>query len=398
MRQWKKKRIRVICLILVLIVVTALPGSGFRVHAESTLLAPSISAPSAILIEASTGEMIYGQNFTERRSPASITKIMTLLLTFEYLDSGKAKLDDVVAVSEHAASMGGSQVFLAEGETQTLETMIKCIVVASGNDASVAVAEHIAGSEEAFVEMMNEKALELGMTDTHFVDCCGLSDSDEHYTCARDVAIMARELTRKHPDIFTYSQIWTEDIVHETRQGSSIFTLNSTNKLLKQYPYATGLKTGSTSKAMFCLAATATKNDVDLIAVIMGASDNKTRVSEAKELLTYGFLVCRLYVDENAEDLPEVMVEGGVEEAVGVKYAGEFRYLDVKGNDLDGIKKEMVIPAKVDAPVEAGAQAGEMKYFLGETELGSVPILFESTVEKAHFVDYLKKVMGSFLI
>ena len=398
MRHLEKMRARIICLVLVFVMVTALPGPGSRVYAESTIPAPSISAPSAILIEASTGEMVYGQNFTERRSPASITKIMTLLITFEYLDSGKAKLDDVVTVSTHAASMGGSQVFLAEGETQTLETMIKCIVVASGNDASVAVAEHLAGSEDAFVGIMNQRVLELGMTDTHFVDCCGLSDSDDHYTCARDVAIMARELTTKHPDIFKYSQIWTEDIVHETRQGSSIFTLNSTNKLLKQYPYTTGLKTGSTSKAMFCLAATATKDNVDLIAVIMGAADNKTRVSEAKELLTYGFHVCRLYIDENMEDLPEVFVDGGVEDAVGLKYAGEFRYLDVKGNDLEEIEKELVIPESVAAPVEEGAQAGEVKYRLGDTEIGSVPLLFENSVEKAHFGDYLKKVIGEFLI
>ena len=223
---------------------------GISVSAEPA----AIEAPSAVLLESSTGKVIFEQNARERRSPASITKIMTLLLTFEALDQGKIKLEDPVTVSAYASSMGGSQVFLAENEVQTLETMIKCIAVASGNDASVAVAEYIAGSEEAFVDQMNQKAAELGMVDTHFEDCCGLTDSDGHYTTAMDVAIMSRELTVKYPQVFEYTGIWMEDITHETRQGSSTFTLNSTNKLLKQYQWATGLKTGSTSKAKFCLS------------------------------------------------------------------------------------------------------------------------------------------------
>ena len=254
----------------------------------------AISSPSVILIESSTGEVIYEQSSTERRSPASITKIMTLLLTFEAIDSGRISLTDQVITSEHASSMGGSQVYLAQGETQTLDTMIKCIAISSGNDASVAVAEHIAGSEEAFVALMNEKAAELGMVDTHFEDCCGLSDSDNHYTSAKDVAIMSRELTVKYPDIFRYTTIWMEDITHETRQGTSTFTLSSTNKLLKQYQWTTGLKTGSTSKAKYCFSATASKDGIDLIAVVMGAPDYKTRFGDAQALLTYGFSVCNL--------------------------------------------------------------------------------------------------------
>ena len=204
----------------------------------------AVSSPSVILIESSTGEVIYEQNAAERRSPASITKIMTLLLTFEAIESGKVSLTDQVTTSEYASSMGGSQVYLAAGEVQTLDTMIKCIAVSSGNDASVAVAEHIAGSEAAFVDLMNQRAQELGMADTHFEDCCGLSDSDNHYTSAKDVAVMSRELTVRHPDIFHYTTIWMEDITHETSQGTSNFTLSSTNKLLKQYQWTTGLKTG----------------------------------------------------------------------------------------------------------------------------------------------------------
>jgi D-alanyl-D-alanine carboxypeptidase (penicillin-binding protein 5/6) len=233
----------------------------------------SVSAPSAILIEASTGQVIFEQNAGERRSPASITKIMTLLLTFEELGKGKISLGDTVSTSEYASSMGGSQVFLAANEVQTLDTMIKCIAVASANDASVAVAEYIAGSEDAFVTMMNRKAEDLGMANTHFEDCCGLSDSDNHYTSAKDVAIMSRELINHYPQVYNYAQIWMEDITHETSQGTAPFTLSNTNKLLKQYQWATGLKTGSTKNALFCLSATARRDDIDLIAVIMGAPD-----------------------------------------------------------------------------------------------------------------------------
>lgn len=358
----------------------------------------AVTAPSVILIESSTGQVIYEVNASERRSPASITKIMTLLLTFEALDAGKVKLTDDVIVSEYASSMGGSQVYLAEGEVQSLDTMIKCITVSSGNDASVAVAEHIAGSEQAFVDLMNERASELGMADTHFEDCCGLTDSDNHYTTAKDVAIMSRELTVKHPQIYNYTTIWMEDITHETRQGNSKFTLNSTNKLLKQYRYTTGLKTGSTSKAKYCISATASKDGIDLIAVVMGAPDYKTRFGDAQTLLTYGFGVCSLYLDENREALPKLTVERGVMEEAALKYEGEFRYLDLKGSNLSAVEKVVELPEKVVAPVQEGAQAGKARYMLDGAEIGSVPILYAETVEKAGYTDYLKKVFGFFLL
>lgn len=358
----------------------------------------TVASPSVVLMESSTGQVIYEQNSTERRSPASITKIMTLLLTFEALDSGKVSLTDQVTTSEYASSMGGSQVYLAAGEVQTLDTMIKCIAVSSGNDASVAVAEHIAGSEEAFVALMNERAAELGMSDTHFEDCCGLTDSDNHYTTARDVAIMSRELTVKHPDIFNYTTIWMEDITHETRQGSSKFTLNSTNKLLKQYQWTTGLKTGSTSKAKYCFSATASKDGIDLIAVVMGAPDYKTRFGDAQTLLTYGFSVCDVYVDENKEELPKMTVDGGVEELAAVRYEGEFRYLDVAGSDLTEVQKVLDLPETVKAPVEEGSEAGRARYLLNGAEIGSVPIVFAESVEKAAYIDYLIKIFDFFLI
>lgn len=358
----------------------------------------TVSSPSVILIESSTGEVIYEVNSTERRSPASITKIMTLLLTFEAVEQGKVSLTDQVSVSEHASSMGGSQVYLAAGEVQTLDTMIKCIAVSSGNDASVAVAEHIAGSEEAFVALMNERAAALGMVDTHFEDCCGLSDSDNHYTSAKDVAIMSRELTTRYPDIFNYTTIWMEDITHETRQGTSTFTLNSTNKLLKQYQWTTGLKTGSTSKAKYCFAATASKDGIDLIAVVMGAPDYKTRFGDAQALLTYGFNVCNIYIDENQDALAPLPVEGGTAEEAAIEYQGEFRYLDIAGNDLSAVEKVMELPETVQAPVEKGAEAGRARYFLNGTEIGSVPLVYAEDVEKARYTDYLRKVVEGFFL
>lgn len=358
----------------------------------------TVSSPSVILIESSTGQVIYELNSTERRSPASITKIMTLLLIFEALDAGKVSLTDEVTTSEYASSMGGSQVYLAAGEVQTLDTMIKCIAVSSGNDASVAVAEYLAGSEEAFVELMNERAAELGMADTHFEDCCGLTDSDGHYTSAKDVSIMSRELTTKHPDIFNYTTIWMEDIIHETRQGTARFTLNSTNKLLKQYQWTTGLKTGSTSKAKYCFSATASKDGIDLIAVVMGAPDYKARFQDAQTLLTYGFSVCDIYVDENKDALPPIAVEGGVSDQVAVEYQGEFRYLDIKGSDLSSVEKVLELPEKVQAPIAEGSEAGRAKYLLNGSEIGSVPIVFAESMEKAVYLDYLRKIFSLFLL
>lgn len=357
-----------------------------------------ITSPSAVLMEASTGEIIFEQNGDERRSPASITKIMTLLLTFEHLDAGKISLEDDVITSEYASSMGGSQVFLAQGETQSLKTMIKCITVASGNDASVAVAEHIAGSEAAFVDMMNERATQLGMENTHFEDCCGLSDSDNHYTSAKDVAIMSRELIVNHPEVYEYTQIWMEDITHVTKQGSSLFTLSSTNKLLKQYAYTTGLKTGSTSKAKFCLSATAHKDDMDMIAVIMGAEEGKVRFSEAQTLLTYGFSICDVYTDLNQEPLQQMTIEGGLKDMVSLQYAGEFRYLDTKGNNLDYVKRSVELPEMVEAPVKQGDIAGRVTYTLDGVTIGTVDILYAETIEKAGYSDYLYRIFQYFLL
>ncbi len=307
----------------------------------------NVSAPSALLMEASTGTVIYEKDADIPLKPASITKIMTLLLTFEALEKGQIHLEDQVTTSAYAKSMGGSQVFLDEGEVQSVDTLIKCIAVASGNDAAVAMAEYVAGSEEAFVQMMNEKAAALNMTATHFEDCCGLTDSDTHITSARDVAIMSRELITRYPQVYDYTKIWMEDITHNTARGSTPFTLSSTNKLLKQYPYTTGLKTGSTSSAKYCLSATANKDGIDLIAVIMAAPDYKVRFDDAAKLLQYGFSVSRIYQDMNQDDLEMAQVTGGVEEEIGLMYESQFSYLDVTGKDLNQVTKEKIGRAHV---------------------------------------------------
>lgn len=268
----------------------------------------NISAPSAILMEASTGAIVYEKNSHESRHPASVTKIMTLLLIFDALSSKQISFDDTVTVSEHAASMGGSQVFLEPGETQTIDTMIKCISVASANDACVAMAEHIAGSESEFVRMMNERAKGLGMNDTTFINCCGL-DADGHMTSANDIALMSRELITKYPKIHDYCTIWMENITHTTAKGSSEFGLTNTNKLIKHYQYATGLKTGFTNTAMYCISATAKKDGMELIAVIMGAPDIKSRSADATSLLNYGFGKCRIYCDNHEDKLVYCIID-----------------------------------------------------------------------------------------
>ena len=307
-------------------------------------------------------------------------------------------MDEEICVSERAASMGGSQVFLEEGEVQTLDTLLKCIAIASGNDASVAVAEFIAGSENEFVNMMNEKAQELGMTNTHFLDCCGLSSDENHHTTARDVAIMSRELITKYPQVYEYTQIWMEDITHVTRKGSSTFTLSSTNKLLKQYEWTTGLKTGSTDAAKYCFSATANKDGIDLIAVIMGAPDFRVRFSEAQSLLEYGFSRARIYTDIPTESLEPIAVRGGKEITVAIAPQGEFRYLDTEGLDFSLIEKVYEFEEELMAPIVEGQEAGVLHYMVQGEEIGNVPLVTLVAVEKAGYLDYLQRLFEKLLL
>ena len=357
-----------------------------------------VQAPSALLMEASTGTVIYEKDSDTRRSPASITKIMTLILIFDALENGTLKMDDLVTTSAYAKSMGGSQVFLEEGETQDVETMIKCIVIASGNDASVAMAEHIGGSEQEFVRQMNERAAGLGMENTHFVDCCGLTESTDHYTTVRDIAIMSRELITKYPKILEYSSIWMENITHETKKGTSEFGLTNTNKLVRQYEYATGLKTGSTGEAKFCVSATGKKDDVELIAVVMAADTSKERFADAVKMMNYGFGKCQVYSDEKPMKTKYAVVKNGVEENIEVERGEKFTYLDVKGKDMKKIKKIEKINKKILAPVRKGDVVGSIVYTLDGNEIGRSDIIAKRGVQKAGFSDYLIKVSAKFLI
>ena len=366
---------------------TTTPGTE-----QTSDTAVEVTAPSAILMEMTTGTVLYEKDADTARPPASVTKVMTMLLIFDALAEGKIQLEDEVTTSEYASSMGGSQVFLETGEKQTVETLLKCISVASANDACVAMAEYISGNEEEFVRQMNLRAEGLGMKHTHFVNCNGL-DAEGHETSARDIALMSRELLLKYPEIHNYCTIWMENITHTTSKGSSEFGLTNTNKLIRQYEYATGLKTGSTGKAKFCVSATAEKNDVSLIAVIMGAEDSKARFKDAVTLLNYGFGKCQMYTDENMPSLDPISVTGGIQESISLEYEKKFTYLDTTGANLNAVTSRLQIPDKVNAPVKKGDTVGQRIYYLDEKEIGSVNLLAEETVKKAGFFDYLRKAL-----
>ncbi len=356
----------------------------------------SISAPSALLMEAESGTVIYEKNSHEILRPASITKIMTLLLIFDALDAGQLTLQETVTVSEYAASMGGSQVFLEPGETQTVDTMIKCISVASANDACVAMAEHIAGSETEFVRRMNERAKGLGMNDTTFVNCCGL-EADSHMTSAHDIALMSRELITRYPQIHDYCTIWMENITHTTAKGTSEFGLTNTNKLIRHYQYATGLKTGYTSLAKYCISATAQKDGMNLIAVIMAAPDAKSRNADAVTLLNYGFGQCQLYQDANKDPLPPLKLQKGMEDYAKLAYESPFSYLTTDGSAAGEIEKKIYLPEAAEAPVKKGAVAGKAVYLLNGKEIGSVNICYTADIAAATYKDYFRRVLDFFL-
>jgi D-alanyl-D-alanine carboxypeptidase (penicillin-binding protein 5/6) len=389
-----KKMLAIVCVLCMIVSIIAYPNLGMAAETEEGIDF-GLTARGAILMEASTGTVLYENNADEALSPASITKIMTLLLIFEALEDGKIQLDDPVTTSAYAKSMGGSQVFLEEGEVQTVETLIKCIVVASGNDASVAMAEYIAGSETAFVQKMNEKAKELGMSQTYFEDCCGLTDSPTHVTSARDVAVMSRELITRYPQVLDYSSIWMENITHVTAQGTSEFGLSSTNKLLKQFDGCNGLKTGSTSLAKYCVSATATRNGVTLIAVIMAAENYKVRFSEAASLLSYGFANCSLYTDEDPGELPILPVENGVQDTVTLEYGAPFSYLSMSGENFAAITKDWIYQEQLTAPIQAGDVLGRVEYSLDGKKLGEREILAAEDIAEAGYKDYIRKTWGT---
>jgi len=333
-----------------------------------------LNAKSAILMEEATGNILYESNPDERLPIASVTKVMTMLLIMEAVDSGKISLDDMVTVSENAMSYGGSTMFLETGEQLTVNDMLKGIAVASANDGCVAMAEHLAGSESAFVDMMNEKAKKLGMENTHFMNTNGL-DEDDHYSSARDVAIMSRELM-KHETIFNYTSIWMD-----TLRGGK-FQLANTNKLIRFYDGANGLKTGSTSKALCCLSAAAKRNDMQLIAVVLGAPTSAERFASAKSLLDYGFANYAVNTQITAGDeVQKIAVEKGVDKEVGV-VAGDSCSTLVKKGQEDNITKEIKIDETITAPIEAGQKIGTMTISRDGEVIADIDLNASSAVEK----------------
>ena len=344
------------------------------VPARAATAGPAVDAGAAVLMEKETGTVLYEQSAHDKLEPASVTKVMTLLLVMEAIDSGSLSTDDVVTVSAYAASMGGSQVYLKEGEQMTVHDLLKAVAVASGNDASVALAEHLAGSEDAFVERMNQRAAELGMKDTCFVNCTGLPAAG-HLTSAYDIALMSRELILNHPSIREYTTIWMDSL----RNGQ--FQLANTNKLIRFYEGATGLKTGSTDSAGFCLSATAERDGMELIAVVLHCSSSDARSAAASSLLNYGFANYTLMDVYPSQALPPVDVLLGERETVQPILSTSSRILAEKSM-VNQVTTQLELCQDVEAPVEAGQKLGEMTVWVGDQQLQAIPIVADSAVER----------------
>ena len=348
-----------------------------------------VDALAAVLMDAESGTILYSKNGQEALPPASVTKVMTLLLLMEAIDEGRLSLSDTVRVSEYAASMGGSQVYLEPNEEMSVEDLLKSVVVSSANDAAVALAEKIAGSEDAFVALMNSRASELGMKNSCFENVTGLDDDTKrHLLSAEDIAIMSRELL-KHEKILDYTTIWMDTI----RNGA--FGLSNTNRLIRFYSGATGLKTGSTSKAKFCISATAKRDGMHLIAVIMGAPGRDARNEAAKKLLDWGFANYAVYKNP-AGTVGDVPVVGGLDTSCKAEY-GDFSVLLKKGEERN-VVYEVVLPEILSAPVRAGDSIGQILYRIGDRVIASADIIASETIEKMRFGDVLAEMIKSFLL
>lgn len=385
---------RILSLLLALVLLCggtlALSAKEAPTPEQSEGVGNSLNLPcaSAVLMDADTGKILYAQNPDQALPPASVTKIMTLLLVMEAVDSGRISLSDMVSVSAHAAAMGGSQVYLKEGEEMSVEEMLKCVVIASANDCAVALAEFVAGSEEAFVAAMNARAAELGMANTHFENTNGLDDSvTNHVTSARDIAIMSRALIA-HPKILEYSGIWMDTI----RGGS--FGLTNTNRLVRFYPGCTGLKTGSTARAKFCISATAERDGLSLICVIMAAESRDSRNASATKLLDWGFANYASFKAEGGERT--LGVEGGTQPTCGVSYPA-FGATVPKGA-ASRVCTELVLPEVLTAPVRAGDTVGYVVYRLEGEEIGRVEILAKDSVSKIGFATLFCRMLADFLL
>lgn len=355
MKKWIGALLAALCM------VTLLPVQAAAVELPLT-------SRAALLMEKTTGQILFAQNEHEKLEPASVTKIMTLLLTMDAIDSGALAYDDVVTVSANAAGMGGSQVFLAEGEQITVEELLKCVCVSSGNDAAVALAEKVAGVTELFVEQMNNRARGLGMDDTHFVNPTGLT-AEGHVTSAHDIALMSRELLTKHPDIRSFTTIWTDSI----RNGT--FDLANTNKLIRRYDGATGLKTGYTASAGYCISATAEREGMELIAVVMKGETADKRNADAKALLNYGFSAYALVSAAPEEPLPTLPVTMGETDSVSLMLPPDALTAVVEKGQAAALERRIDLPESLPAPVRQGQQVGTLTLCSGDTELMTVPIL-----------------------
>ena len=369
---------KILCLVLILSVLM-IPLSA-SAGAEAPALA--IAAPSAILMEKETGTVLFEKNADEPGFPASVTKIMTLLLIMEAIDNGVFTPDDTVTASERAASFGGSCVYLEAGERMSVRDMLKCIAVVSANDCAVAMAEFLCGSEEAFVKKMNDRAKELELEHTHFSNCTGLFDDGQHYTTARDVAIMSRELIR-HEAVKEYTTIWIDSI----RDGS--FDLANTNKLVYWYPGCTGLKTGYTSTARYCLSATAERSGVEYIAVVMHGETADSRNRDAETLLSYGFANYRLIPLSGSAPLPLLPVELGEKESVPLALDGPAYHVAEKGGEAD---YSLTLPSSVSAPVRKGQPLGTLRVTVGGTPIAEVPVCAAEDVPRIGFGGIFRKL------
>jgi D-alanyl-D-alanine carboxypeptidase (penicillin-binding protein 5/6) len=355
-----------------------------------------VDAKAAMLMEANTGGIILAQNENDKLAPASVTKIMTILLIYDKIADQILKWDDLVTVSDYAASMGGSQIFLEPMEQMSVRDLTKSIIIASGNDAAVAMAEHIGGSEEAFVAMMNERAVELGMKDTNFKNACGLP-APEHVTSAHDIAIMSRELITKYPQVFEFTKIWMDTIVHNTVKGSKEFGLSNTNKLLKSYNATTGLKTGSTDEALYCISATAEKDGMSLIAVILGSQTPQIRFSEAVKMFDFGF---NNYVlekgDEAGTKKGEVEVYKGSKDKVEIIVERQVKNLIKKGKSSNLESKIEVIDG-IKAPFKSGFKVGEITYYFDGEEVGRSNLITAESVNKAGLFKNVSKTFKEWI-
>ncbi len=366
----------------------------------NTVYANNVVLPDTranVLMEAYTGKVLLEKNPNEKAQIASVTKVMTMLLVFEALEEGKISKEDIVTISEHAASMGGSQVYLETNEKQTVNDLLKAVVISSANDGAVALAEFVAGSEAQFVTMMNDKALSLGMKDTHFINACGLDENNESYSTAYDVALMSRELITKHPDVFNYSTIKQDTLIHKTKRGDEEFILNSTNKLLGNYEGITGLKTGSTSQALFCISSTATRNDMSLISVILGAPTSSDRNSDVVKTFDYGFANYKTFtVDAIDKPYAQTTVSKSFVPTVDV-YLSEKPVVVIEKNDKVEITQEAHMVENLVAPLTAGTKVGEAVFKQGDVVVAQIDLVVRVDVPKATYFETLgKTIVGWF--